>query len=70
MQQTSTEFKTRNIWVIHWELCKWEKFDLTDNWYMHKPETVQENKTRKILWEFVIKNESPNPIQKIRCGCT
>ena len=29
--------------VIHWELCKKLKFDLTNNWYMHNPESVLEN---------------------------
>ena len=37
--------------VIHWELCK---FDHTNIWYIHNLETIVENRTRKILWDFVI----------------
>ena len=49
------EYKTRHDWVekvIHWELCKKLKFDHTNKWYIHKPESVRENETLKILWEF------------------
>ena len=41
--------------VIHWELCKKLKFDLTTKWYMHKTESVQENET--LLWEFEIQTD-------------
>ena len=37
------EYKTRQDWmgkVIHWELCKKLKFDNTNTWYMHNPESV------------------------------
>ena len=30
------------------------KFDHTDKLYMHKPETVFENETHKIIWDFEI----------------
>ena len=30
--------------VIHWEFCKKFKFDYTNKWYMHNPETVQKKK--------------------------
>ena len=64
MQQTSTKFKTRHDWVgkvIHWELCKRLKGDQTTKCYKHKSESVQENETHKILWDFEKTNESPNP---------
>ena len=38
--------------VIYWELCKEFNFDLANKWYMHNPESVQENVMLKILWEF------------------
>ena len=38
--------------VIHWELCKKFKFDHTNKWYMHNPESVVENEMHKILWDF------------------
>ena len=44
--------KYRHIWVglvIHWELCKKLKFDRSTGWYMHKPESIRENETHKIL---------------------
>ena len=40
---TLKEYKRRHDWVgmvIHWELCKRLKFDHTDKYYMHKPESV------------------------------
>ena len=46
------EYKTRHGWVgkeIHWELCKKLNFDHTTKVYTHKPESVLENVTHKIL---------------------
>ena len=40
--------------VIDWELCKKMKFDYSTKWYMQKLESVQENKTDKILNDFEI----------------
>ena len=40
--------------MIHRELCKKLKFDHTTKWYMHKLESLLENKTHKILWDFEI----------------
>ena len=40
------ECKTRYDWVgkvIHWEWCKILKLDHSTKWYLHKPESVQEN---------------------------
>ena len=37
------EYKTRHDWVekvIHWELCKKFKFDHTNKWYVHNPEST------------------------------
>ena len=36
------------------ELCKRLKFDHTDKCYMHKPESVLENKRHKILLDFLL----------------
>ena len=52
--------KTRHNWVgkvIHRELCKKLKFDHTKKWYMHNPESVLENETHKLLWDFDIKTD-------------
>ena len=54
------EYKTKHVWVgkvIHWELCKKLKFDHTYKWYMHRLESVLENVTHKILWDFVIQTD-------------
>ena len=51
------EYKTRYDLVgkgIHWEMCKKFKFDHTNKWYMHKPASVLENDTHKLLWDFDI----------------
>ena len=49
------EYKTRHDWlckVIHWELWKKLKFDHTNKWYMHYPESVLLNETHELLWDF------------------
>ena len=40
--------------VIHWELCKWLKFDHADKWYMRKREAMQENENNTFLWNLEI----------------
>ena len=54
---------TGHDWVgkeIHKELCKKLKFNHTARGYMQKPESVLENKTLKILWNFEIQYRSRN----------
>ena len=54
------EYKTRHCWVgkvIHWEVCKKLKFDHTSKWYMHNPESVLDNETRKLLWDLEIHSD-------------
>ena len=54
------EYKTWHNWVgkmIHMELCKKLQFDHTNRWYMHNPESVLKNETRKILWDFEIQTD-------------
>ena len=43
--------------MIHRELCKKLKFDHTNEWYMRNPESVLENETHKILWDFEIQTD-------------
>ena len=58
MKQTAqNEYKPVHDWeeqLIHRELCKKLKLDHTNKWYMHKPESVVDNETNKILWDFEI----------------
>ena len=52
------EYKTRCDWVgkvIRLELCKRLKFDHITKYYIHKPESFQENETLYILWDFEVK---------------
>ena len=61
------EYKTRHDWVgkvIHWELCKKLNFDHTTKWYMHKPESVLENETHKILWDYEIQTDHLIPARR------
>ena len=49
------DFKSRHDWVgkvIHGELCKKLRFDHTNKWYMHEPESVLENETNQIQWDL------------------
>ena len=51
------DYRIRHAWVgkvIYWKLCLKLKLDHTTKWYMHKPESVQENRMLKILWAFEI----------------
>ena len=44
------EYKARHGWVgkvIHWEMCRKFKFDLTNKWYVHNPAPVLENDSHK-----------------------
>ena len=38
-------------------MCKQLKFDHTNKWYMHNPESVLENETHKLLWDFEIQTD-------------
>ena len=46
------EISTKRVWddwvenVILWELCQKFKFDPTNKWYMHNPESVLDNETQ------------------------
>ena len=43
--------------VVYWELCKKFKFDHMNKWYMHNPESVLENETNKLLYDFDIQTD-------------
>ena len=61
------EYKARHDWVgkvIHWEMCKKFKFDLTKKWYMHNPAPVLENTTHKLLWDFNIQTDHLIPARR------
>ena len=54
------DYKTRHDSVgnmIHGELRKKLKSNHMNTWYMHNPESVQENETRKIRWDFEIQTD-------------
>ena len=73
---------TRHDWmgkVIHLQLCKRLRFDHTDRWYMHKPESVLENGTDEILRDLEIQTDQQTQVRipdlvlinkkKIICHC-
>ena len=39
------------------------KFDHTNKTYVHKPESVLENETQRILWDFEIQTDCPIPVK-------
>ena len=54
------EYKTRQDGmgkVIHWELCKKLKFDHSNKWYVHNPESVFEKEMHKVLSDFEIQTD-------------
>ena len=54
------EYKTRYDWegkVFHWELCKKMKFDHTNKWCTHNPESILENEMHKLRWDFEIQTD-------------
>ena len=63
------EYKARHDWVekvIHMELCKKIHFGYTTKRYIHKPESVLENETHNILWDFDLKTNRLIRSQKTR----
>ena len=49
------EYKTWPNWMgknFDWEFCMRLKFDYTDKWYIHKPESVFKNETNKIFYVY------------------
>ena len=54
------DYKTKHDWVgkvIKWELRKKLKFDYTNKWYMHNPESVLENEAHKLHRDFDIQTD-------------
>ena len=54
------EYKTRLDCVdkvIQWEFSKKFKSYQTNKCYMHSPETVMENETHRLLWDFEIRTD-------------
>ena len=43
--------------VINQELCNKLKFDHTNKWYMHNPESVLKNEMHKLLCDFEIQTD-------------
>ena len=54
------EYNTRYSRVKRWStgvVYQKLKFDHTNKWYMHNPETVQENEMHVVLWDFEIQTD-------------
>ena len=51
-KQAQKEYKPKDDWskrVVHGEMCKRLRFDLTNKWYIRKPESILENQNHKIV---------------------
>ena len=57
MQQATIERHDLVGKLIYWEECKKLKFDHTNKWCTHNPESVLENETHKLLWDFEIQTD-------------
>ena len=45
--------------------CRWRlTFDHATKWHKHKPESVLENETLKILWDFVVQTDYLFPARR------
>ena len=54
------EYKNRHDWVgrrIHWDICRKFGVNVSEKWYNHEPESVVENDTCKVLWDFTIQTD-------------
>ena len=54
------EYKNRHDWVgrrIHWDICRTFGVNVSEKWYNHEPESVVENDTCKVLWDFAIQTD-------------
>ena len=66
-KQAHKEFKTKPHLVgrvILIESCKWLNFSHTSKWYIHKPDSVQENETHEILCDIKIQTELLIPARR------
>ena len=66
-QLAQKECKKKLRWVGKgnpWELCKKQKFHLTNKCYIYKLESGLENKTHKILWDIEIPMDHPIPTRR------
>ena len=48
------ERQDKALTYIHWHICKHYEIEVTDKWYDHKPNTVNEGKDVTILWDMPI----------------
>ena len=58
LDKQAKSHKRRPGHVIHWELCDKFQFDYKNKWYMHNPESVQENESHSVLLGFVIQADN------------
>ena len=69
---TQKEYKTRYDWmskVTLWELSQKLKLDPANKLYTHKPASVLENETHKLLWDFAIQTTKLWNIQQKKRTC-
>ena len=57
-----TAYKKRHDQVakfIHWKLAQYYGFEVVDQWWLHKPDSVLSNTACKLMWDFTIVADSP-----------
>ena len=68
MSQTTVKGKQNSVWLgrkgVPLRIVQEIQFDHTTKRYMHKPDTVLENETHKILWDFEIKTHHLIPVRR------
>ena len=62
VQVAQNKYKCMHGWVGKMQENK------VDKWYIHKPESVLENATHEIIWDFRIENIFHDPGQKTESG--
>ena len=50
--------------MIHLELFKKFEFDHTNKRYKHNPESVLENETHKVLWDFEVQTDHLSQVRR------
>ena len=51
---------------IHWAFSENYEFERLEKWWQHKVETVLENETSKLLWDFNVQLQTDRAIQHYR----
>ena len=54
------ECNKRYDWIgehVHWEICGAKRILVIAKWYEHQPNSVNENETWKVPWDFAVQTD-------------